>query len=278
MKFAYLIMAHNNPNQLIKLISLLDDKNNDIYLHIDKKFKDIEIKKIFDSVNLSTIHIYKKFNVKWAGISQTKCQMFLLNEAIKTYHDYYHLISGSDLPLHNNSVINSFFSKNKDFEFIHFESENFCKKDVCKYYNFGNNWLNTRLLSIQKKLKIFRKFYCGANWYSITHKLALDFCKNTNKLLRKVSYTLSSDEYILQTFIKKYSKEKYILYKDVTKLKDDDYESISRLIDWKRGQPYVWKEKDFNELINSGRMFARKFDEKIDNKIIEKIMEYIRNE
>lgn len=37
MKFAYLIMAHNNPSQLEVLLKLLDNSENDIYLHIDKK-------------------------------------------------------------------------------------------------------------------------------------------------------------------------------------------------------------------------------------------------
>ena len=37
MKFAYLIMAHDNMEQLLSLIKLLDWPENDIYLHIDKK-------------------------------------------------------------------------------------------------------------------------------------------------------------------------------------------------------------------------------------------------
>ena len=36
-KHAYLIMAHNNWKILEKLLILLDDKRNDIYLHIDLK-------------------------------------------------------------------------------------------------------------------------------------------------------------------------------------------------------------------------------------------------
>lgn len=51
--------------------------------------------------------------------------------------------------------------------------------------------------------------------------------------------------------------------------------SIMRKIDWERGGPYVWTEKDFNELIDSNCMFARKFDEKVDAKIIELLYERI---
>ena len=39
MKHAYLIMCHNNFEQLKLLLKLLDDERNDIYVHIDKKAK-----------------------------------------------------------------------------------------------------------------------------------------------------------------------------------------------------------------------------------------------
>ena len=35
-KHAYLIMAHTQFQQVAKLVSLIDDSENDIYLHIDK--------------------------------------------------------------------------------------------------------------------------------------------------------------------------------------------------------------------------------------------------
>lgn len=38
-KHAYLIMAHTQFQQVAKLVSLIDDSENDIYLHIDKKYK-----------------------------------------------------------------------------------------------------------------------------------------------------------------------------------------------------------------------------------------------
>lgn len=45
MKHAYLIIAHSNLKQLHKLLLLLDDPRNDIYIHLDLKSK-LDIKKI----------------------------------------------------------------------------------------------------------------------------------------------------------------------------------------------------------------------------------------
>ena len=36
-KQAYIILVHKNPNQLNRLLKMLDNENIDIFLHIDKK-------------------------------------------------------------------------------------------------------------------------------------------------------------------------------------------------------------------------------------------------
>ena len=46
------------------------------------------------------------------------------------------------------------------------------------------------------------------------------------------------------------------------KAEKDEYEGCMRLIDWKRGNPYVWTIADKEELEQSNRLFARKFDMK----------------
>ena len=273
MKFAYLIMAHNNPKQLSILLKLLDYEENDIYLHIDKKSVDINVASIGEGIKKARIYIYSKYDVKWGGSTQVKCQMFLLSEAIKTQHEYYHLISGQDLPIKSNQEIQDFFEKNKGKEFVHFESDEFCKKENCRYYNIGKGRNAKILIALQRKLKIQRKLYCGANWYSITSKLANDFCDYKKRMIKMVRWTKCSDEYVLQTFIKRVSRNKYQIYRKT--MSPDDYRGTARLIDWNRGTPYVWRKNDFKEIVSSDRMFARKFDEKIDMEIIKLVEKHV---
>lgn len=281
-------MAHNNIEQLKILIKLLDKVENDIYLHIDKK-SSINEKEFCSFVSKAKIHIYKKYTVYHADITQTKCQLFLLREAIKVYHDYYHFISGQDMPIKKHEELLAFFKKNKGKEFIHFEEDGYCNKDNCKYYHlfFGiiNKYPNSIIsrickrldlisLNIQKRIKINRKFYCGANWFSITHSLAEDYCMYHKEIIKKVKWTISSDEYVLQTYYRIYRKKDFPLYSNT---KDDyDYSGLARMIDWKRGNPYTYRIGDYEELINSSnRMFARKFDYNVDKDIIYRIKEYI---
>ena len=287
MRFAYLIIAHDSMEQLKLLLRLLDHCENDIYLHIDKK-SDIQESECIKCVNKARMHTYKLYPVYHADLSQTECQLFLLREAVKEQHDYYHLISGHDLPIKRHSEILAFFEANKGKQFIHFESDDFCPKDACTYYHFFHGWikrhpksaffglavkLERNLIQLQRKLHVKRKLYCGANWFSITHELAEEYCRHHEALLKKVRWTISSDEYVLQTFYKTMAAGSYDLFAK-TKA-PEDYGGTARLIDWKRGNPYVWRMSDYEELMNSDRMFARKFNWDTDAEIIRKIVEKV---
>lgn len=276
MKFAFLIMAHNHYEQLILLLKQLDRQNADIYLHIDakSKIKTSDFNNILKNANL---YVYKKFKVYWGDLSQTKCQLYLLNEALKSKHDYYHLLSGSDLLIKPYTDLEKFFCDNYGYEFVHFESFDYTSKESLKYYHFFT-WLISRIkiqfirnilwkldaacIYMQKNIGINRKLYTGANWYSISSNLAENFNLHSKKMIRKMVFSNNSDECILQTYIKKFDNN-YKLYGN-----SEEYTSIIRAIDWTRGKPYIWKLDDFNELLNSKCYFARKFDDNVDKNII----------
>lgn len=56
---------------------------------------------------------------------------------------------------------------------------------------------------------------------------------------------------------------------------NNDYKSCLREIDFKNGNPYIYRINDFNKLINSENLFARKFDSRIDKEIINEIFNYL---
>lgn len=97
MKFAYLILAHHNFSQLQLLLDLLDDKRNDIYVHIDKKIKETVV---LNTVKSKLYCVEDRVNVAWGDISQIKAEYKLFRMAFNNGpYDYYHLISGDDLPI-----------------------------------------------------------------------------------------------------------------------------------------------------------------------------------
>ena len=116
-----------------------------------------------------------------------------------------------------------------------------------------------------------RKFYTGANWFSITGDFAKYVVSEKDWIEKTFKHAKSSDEFFMQTLLMN-SKFKSNLYSNKM---NDDYIACVRLIDWNRGGPYTWRIDDFDEMMKSKCMFARKVDEKVDNKIIEKIYKTI---
>lgn len=136
MKFAYLIIAHTRFDQVAKLLELLDDERNDLYIHIDQKVSDaVDIfqKTLKPAVQKSKLYFVKQHNVMWGGESQIETELELLRAATKRKYDYYHLISGMDLPLKTQNEIHKFFEKHTGKEFVHFGSNEDARKR-CQYY------------------------------------------------------------------------------------------------------------------------------------------------
>ena len=50
-----------------------------------------------------------------------------------------------------------------------------------------------------------------------------------------------------------------------------DYHGCMRYVDWKRGNPYVFRMADYPQLKDSDFLFARKFDLNTDREICERL-------
>lgn len=273
MKHAFLICAHNNFQLLERLIRRLDDKDFDSYVHIDAKVGDIDYKYYESIAKKSRVFfLQKRIKVIWGDVSQIKVTFLLIEEALKQGdYDYLHFISGVDYPIKSNGYIKDFFSKNSGKEFVGFTPWTPVLDNKIGYYHFFNvdqlkqnniiNWLNSKIIRIQELLNIrhykdTHVFSKGCNWWSITTYLAENLVKEKYSILSKYRYTLCADEIFLQTFVMENVLFSQKLY-DV----NDEYRGCLRLVDWERGNPYVWKKEDINTLLSSPALFARKFSE-----------------
>lgn len=292
MKHAYLIVAHNNFETLKKLISLLDDENNNIFILIDKKVKIPCCHNIYKAVKHSKIKIVDPMYINWAGSSQIKGTLHLLEEAIKEKCDYYHLLSGNDLPIKSKQYIYRYFEKHKGYEFIEYEPRNyeFAKYKANYYHFFVDNKLyrknkvikifNHVLVKLQSKMKISREkevLFHGSAWFSITNECAKYVLSKKEEICNRYKYTLACDEVFLQTLI--YASP----FKDKIRFMEQGNKGNLRYIDWKRrkgNSPYTFVSSDFKNLLEAGEdlLFARKFDESLDEHIINNIVQYLKEE
>lgn len=281
-KHAYLIMAHNNFTQLQVLLSLLDDCRNDIYLHIDKKAETFSPDEL--CVQHSNLFLVDRITVNWGGHSQISCELNLLKAATANNYQYYHLLSGVDLPLKTQNDIHDFFDRNYPSNYIRFdktanETGNFLPR-ISNYHFLqdviGRNsglWIailekiEVYSLALQNKLKMHRKQYIqaykGTNWFSITHDLA-NYVIEQEKLIKKQFYfSICADEVFLHSIAMASPYRNSIINDSL------------RATDWCRGNPYVYRQEDVKDLLLSTNLFARKFDMNIDCAAIDDIVAYL---
>lgn len=289
-KHAYLIMTYNQFYILEKLLQLIDDERNDIFIHVDRKVKNFDVNYFKKLIKKSNIFFIDRYDIRWADISQTMGILSLLEESRKNGpYRYYHLLSGTDLPLKTQDEIHKFFRDN-DKEYIHFCT---IENRINNMYKYNVYWFFTKYLRGSIKSKFLRalnmilrylqkNFFgidrckrdkldikIGANWFSITDALASYLLDNKKWILSRYKNTMCSDESFIQTLVYNSSIFRNRLSRNGKE--DNNYLACMRYIDWKRGNPYVWTMNDFKELMQSEYLFAIKFDINKDKMIVDKI-------
>lgn len=302
LRHAYLIIAHGNWDQLALLLRLLDAPNNTIYIHIDRKAEYVPRKKLERAAALSQVYIYQQYKVYWGSYELVQTELFLFEKAYRQGYDYYHLLSGADLPIKSLSYIEEFFEKNKGYEFVHYDTDERLIRDReigrrTRLYHFLQNYrrryrtkaLNSCftfgeriLLAAQLAARVDRtkkypgfQIRYGSQWVSITDEL-VSYILGKKELIRSVfMYTNCADELFIQSLVYNSRFRDRLYDRDY----DDDVRGNMRLIDMKargkNGNPYTWRDSDWEEIRDSECLFARKFDWNTDQEIIERIRRYV---
>ncbi len=272
---AYMIIAHNQFELLEKLIKALDDERNAVFVHIDAKVKDFDFEHFKALPERSRlVFTEKRIDVTWGDSSQVETEMLLIktaveNEDINNPFDYYHLISGVDFPIKSPDYIHSFFKENDGKEFVHFTDihDSTVAENRLRYYHLFRGKRNTLTKSLsqlflrfQKLLKVNRLKNAGitpqkgCNWFSVTGGFMHYVYDRLGEYERLFKNTYCADEVFIQTaLINGPFKEKLFMPEC-----EDNHFACLRLIDWKRGNPYVWTAADFDEIKASECLFARK--------------------
>lgn len=268
MKHAYLILAHNEWEILKILVKCLDDERNDIYVHFDKKVK--EVPELY--CKKAGLYILEdRVAVYWGDLSVVEAEYKLLEAAHKNApYAYYHLLSGVDLPLKSQDYIHRFFEENKGKEFIgytlteitpevvrkvqrwHLFPEDFKNQKIWKHI-LRALWIRVQEIAGYKRNKNV-DFKKGSQWFSITEGL--------------VDYVLEHKAWVMNTFIHTFCPDELVVhtlcwmspFRQSIYNTEEDGKGCMRAIGWKDGQLHDWEMKDYKELKESEALFARKFN------------------
>jgi hypothetical protein len=110
MKIAYLVMTHQNPQLLRRLVRTLSvgDEDCEFFVHLDKKTPSHR----FPSFTAPRLKFTERIPVYWGEFSQMEAILGLLKEAMASpkRYDYLVLITGACYPLRTGGYIKRFFA------------------------------------------------------------------------------------------------------------------------------------------------------------------------
>ena len=293
LRHAYLIMAHSNFPILEKQLRFLDSENADFYIHVDADSFPFE--QYLALPKKSTVTFLERRKVFWGDLTQIECELRLLEAAVKGRYDYYHLLSGVDVPVKNRLYIEDYFARSSGMNYIKFQAPVISAHNLSrvKYYyplqktRFRRRWIRSamreasvlpqRAFGVDRTKKypgvVFQK---GTNWFDITDELARYVLTQWDAIRGMYRSTCCADEMFLQTLV--------INSSFVDTLPpyafDNDFRACCRYIDWTRGNPYTFGNEDYEELIHTGPdyLFARKFDYAAAPEVVDRLFAFFGEE
>jgi hypothetical protein len=278
MRIAHIIMAHKNPEQLSRLIKRLAHPNFDFFVHVDDKI-DISAYEILTSIPQVAL-IKKRTELNWGGNSITVGIINSIDEVLSLQkgYDFINLLSAQDYPLVSSNRISNFFEGNLGTNFISYAAKgsvwwNEAKGRYAKYhftdFTFKGRYFVERMANLvmpKRKFPMNLSLYGGSKgtWWTITNECAAYLCdtfKGNKKLNTFLKYCWGTDEFLIQTLIMNSSFKKSTINNNL------------RYIDWSENnaRPKLLLKEDFERLIASGMLFARKFDTDVDVEILDQL-------
>lgn len=294
---AYLISAHADAPQLRRLVEVLREDAH-VFVHIDRKS---DIEPFVSGIDHSNVHFLDdRVDVRWGTILEVDYQMALIKAAVDhpVEFDKIFFLSGMDYPLWSNKRIRE-WADTHGGEYlcgICMDSKEIDKRQRRLYQtsrpffsietlgNKGNQRLSIvcrklkALLGMRKRLyfkvdgKLWR-LYKGSAWWCVSQKLACyiyDMYMQYPEIRKYFVDSFGQAETVAQTIAfnsRQWAKEcmlvegKYPGLAALTPLHYIVYDPVIKVMD----------ETDYDALMASGRMFARKFVSGKSDKLIEKL-------
>ncbi|WP_244244561.1 beta-1,6-N-acetylglucosaminyltransferase [Marinilactibacillus kalidii] len=313
-KIAYLILAHNDPENLKRLIERLNKHQAHFFVHIDRK-TDIEKFEKYLIRYENVQFVEPRYNIYWGGFSIIRAEIALARTALadQKSFDRYVLLSGADYPIKSVDDIYDYFEQNKEIEFIRgINLEKLENKEL-----FGSHidyWqkhdyplirkTNTFFFKAFRALinKILRNFklsnrirhgkfdlYHGSQWWALTDNCLRDLLEiyDQNKQDYKVfEIMFAPDEKFFHTlfFNSTYSNRNQIDGPDqpiqMNKRGEDTSKQTSQLanIHFLDASMTKWFTiEDYSLLKSSDKLFVRKVSTNMSESLLDKIDKEILN-
>jgi hypothetical protein len=305
MTTAYLILAHQQPQQVARLIQSLSSESSYFFVHVDRKASLAAFKAaIPPSRRVCFLPDPERVKVHWGGFSPVQATLRLLDCAYRSAVRFgrYCLLSGADFPIRSNSQIREAFDSEQEFisisQAVYVPGSPGKAPNVSQYHYYDHQWLNPRTtpfpalprLAAQISSRVPRSpydripLYQGSQWWALTDQMVgyiFNFIRKHPDYLTFQRFTLVPDEVFFHSIVKSSPWAGCINhdFEQGTLPGGTSPERGCHYIDWHSGEtvPKVLDLSDLEKLRASKALFARKFEDPRSAELLESL-ESLRGE
>lgn len=261
MKHAILMTIYKDAPLVNRIITSYPLDFN-IFIHIDKKS---HIKES-DIVSRPNLYIEKILKVNWGGYNHVLAMLSLLKKAIKTNSDYYHWVTGQDIPCNPHLFDEKLKEGYSYLEHFQLPKPGWCEGGLIRYQIFGLydifdakkprqfDWIQ-KIEKWQKRHHFIRPFrdysniYAGSGYFTLYKTDALLLLKESPKWHSFYRFTFCGEESIAQTILLNSNRRDFIINDNL------------RYIDWTvSNPPKILDMDDYEKIERSQCLFCRKVD------------------
>jgi len=285
MKKAYIILAHKNPDQLHALVDRLSDGKSEFFIHIDLKSPLYKERRILTEA--LSITLVDSISTAWGTMGLVQATLEAMKKIKMTGKQFEKIIllSGQDYPVKTNEEIDSFYQSSPHRIFLDFsilpnytkwktgggsyriEKYFFGYSFVEKYAARSLNFLASFLPFLKRRFDSVRHFY-GSQWFTIdmySLNFIVDYVAQNPDYLAFHQHTFAPDELFFQTILLNSGRPEILggIVNDNKVFMMRENESDAH--------PKTLVSSDFERIVSSSALFARKFDPETDSLILQLI-------
>jgi hypothetical protein len=274
-RYAYIVHAFKNAEQLTRLVRALATPEVAFYLHIDAKVDIKPFQLAMAHAAIDNVTFVRRENSRWGSIGCVKAVLNGMAEVEKRESiEYAHLLSGQDYPIKSNAEIAAFFAKNKDLTYMwsvplpyanwsgnggldrltEYHVQPFKSRALCQGLNRAIGLAHPLLP--RRRQPVDLKPYGGSFYFSLSRyalRYVLEFVNSWPEYLKFHKWTLIPEEIFFQMIL---------LNSADPRIRDNIRNESLTYSDWPAVGPVpaVLTESHLPVLENSHCLFARKFD------------------
>ncbi|HEY8082594.1 MAG TPA: beta-1,6-N-acetylglucosaminyltransferase [Solirubrobacterales bacterium] len=297
MRLAIVVLAHDKPDQLARLLSALCHPQVRLYLHVDRRSELAPFTSAVADAGVREVELLPRHPSAWGSADLVDAALEGLTQGVKDGCDYFALISGHDFPLRPVGEIHTFFEKAGLRSYLeHFPLPTprwrFEGRDRTDFYTYtvlgrretciprgedtsffnGKGRILNEMLRARSALRATRRFpsyaraFGGSQWWNLSRAAAdciLEFVNEHPDYRHYHKYTLAPDELFFQS----------ILLGTDFAAEHEIVNDTLRFMRWpeKESHPRVLTTADLPAMLESELLFGRKFDTTVDPAVLARL-------